>query len=71
MIKSIAMHGITIIAIEHFIRIVAELARRVVVLHHEAMLSQGAADDVLKDPRVVESCLGNNFATRLSQSVNA
>jgi branched-chain amino acid transport system ATP-binding protein len=58
MIKLIAMHGITIIAIEHFIRVVVELARRVVVLHHGAMLSQGAVDDVLKDLkdlRVVEA----------------
>jgi len=34
------------------------------------VLSQGAVDDVLKDPLVVEAYLGNRFAKRLAQSIN-
>jgi ABC-type branched-subunit amino acid transport system ATPase component len=69
MIKSIAMRGITIIVIEHLIRVVADLAQRAVVLHHGAVLSEGPVDDVLKDPQVVEAYLGNRFAKRLAQSI--
>lgn len=69
MIKSIAMRGITIIVIEHLIRVVADLAQRAVVLHHGAVLSEGPVDDVLKDPQVVEAYLGNRFARRLAQSI--
>ncbi|MYZ49202.1 ABC transporter ATP-binding protein [Propylenella binzhouense] len=66
MIRAIAERGITIIVIEHLIRVVAELAERAVVLHHGAVLSEGPVDSVLKDPRVVEAYLGNRFARRFA-----
>jgi branched-chain amino acid transport system ATP-binding protein len=66
MIQSIAAKGITIIVIEHLMRVVTALAQRTVVLHHGAVASEGPTDQVLRDPRVIEAYLGNKFAKRFA-----
>jgi branched-chain amino acid transport system ATP-binding protein len=50
--------GITILLIEHVMRAVMALAHRVLVLHHGAVIAQGAPGDVVRDPAVVKSYLG-------------
>lgn len=51
--------GITILLIEHVMRAVMALAQRVYVLHHGEIISQGAPAEVTRDPRVLQSYLGN------------
>ena len=68
MIRSIAASGITIIVIEHIMRVVASLAKRAVVLHHGAVVSDGPAEAVFKDPQVIEAYLGNRFAERYAMT---
>jgi len=65
MVKKIANRGITIIVIEHLMRVVTALAHRTVVLHHGAVVSEGATHQVFRDPKVIEAYLGNKFAARL------
>ncbi|HEV7881068.1 ABC transporter ATP-binding protein, partial [Bradyrhizobium sp.] len=55
MVQSIAARGITIIVIEHLMRVVAALAQRAVVLHHGAVVSEGPTDQVFRDQRVIEA----------------
>ena len=50
--------GTTILLIEHVMRAVMALAERILVLHHGAALVEGAPQDVVRDPRVLESYLG-------------
>lgn len=50
--------GLTILLIEHVMRAVMSLAARVLVLHHGAVISEGAPDEVVRDPAVVQSYLG-------------
>ncbi|MCA3246642.1 MAG: ABC transporter ATP-binding protein, partial [Azospirillum sp.] len=50
--------GTTILLIEHVMRAVMALAERILVLHHGAVLVEGAPPDVVRDPRVLESYLG-------------
>jgi branched-chain amino acid transport system ATP-binding protein len=66
MVQSIAARGITIIVIEHLMRVVAALAQRAVVLHHGAVVSEGPTDQVFRDQRVIEAYLGNKFAKRFA-----
>ena len=50
--------GMTIVLIEHVMRAVMALARRIVVLHHGAAIAEGAPDAVVRDPAVIHSYLG-------------
>jgi branched-chain amino acid transport system ATP-binding protein len=38
--------------------------QRIIVLHHGAMLSDGAPHDVINDPEVIRAYIGNKFAQR-------
>src|SRR5499427_2057348 len=50
--------GLTIVLIEHVMRAVMALASRVIVLHHGSAIAQGAPEDVVREPAVVQSYLG-------------
>ena len=52
--------GLTILLIEHVMRAVMALARRVVVLHHGEIIAQGAPAEVVRDPAVLECYLGED-----------
>jgi branched-chain amino acid transport system ATP-binding protein len=64
MIRQVAERGITIIVIEHLMRVVRSLAQRAVVLHHGAVVSEGPTDTVFNDPQVIDAYLGSKFAKR-------
>ena len=66
MIRRIAERGVTIIVIEHLMRVVRSLAQRTVVLHHGAVVSAGPTDAVFDDPQVIEAYLGSKFAKRFA-----
>jgi len=71
MIHEIAGQGITIIVIEHLMRVVTALAKRAVVLHHGAVVSEGPTESVFRDPQVIEAYLGNKFAKHFAESMSA
>jgi branched-chain amino acid transport system ATP-binding protein len=68
LIRKFAATGVTILLIEHLMRVVATLASRVIVLHHGMVLGDGTPDEMFADPRVIEAYLGAKFAHRHGQT---
>jgi branched-chain amino acid transport system ATP-binding protein len=64
LIRRIAARGITILIIEHLMKVVLSLASRVLVLHHGQLIAEGSATDIVKNERVIEAYLGRKFARR-------
>ena len=50
--------GVTILLIEHVMRAVMALAAEIHVLHHGELIASGAPQDVVRDPAVLQSYLG-------------
>jgi branched-chain amino acid transport system ATP-binding protein len=52
--------GLTILMIEHVMRAVMALSRRVIVLHHGQVIAAGKPEVVTRDPAVLECYLGED-----------
>lgn len=57
-IRDINARGITFLLIEHNIDMVTRLCHRVLVMASGQLLSEGTAEEVARDPRVIEAYLG-------------
>lgn len=58
LIASLRQGGLSLIVIEHNMRVIMGLSDRVVVLHHGERLAEGRPEQMSRDPRVVEAYLG-------------
>jgi branched-chain amino acid transport system ATP-binding protein len=61
LIRGIAARGITVILIEHLMKVVLSLCTRIVVLHHGELIASGTPAEVVKDARVVQAYLGRRY----------
>jgi branched-chain amino acid transport system ATP-binding protein len=59
--RAINARGVAILLIEHVMRAVMALSRRVVVLSQGQVLAAGAPDAIARDPQVVEAYLGEPY----------
>lgn len=62
LIRGIAARGVTILIIEHLMKVVLSLCSRIVVLHHGELIAQGEPQSIIRDPRVIQAYLGRRYA---------
>jgi branched-chain amino acid transport system ATP-binding protein len=58
LIRSVHEEGVTIVLVEHDVRMVTDLCRRVIALDHGLKIADGPSRDVIVDPRVVAAYFG-------------
>jgi branched-chain amino acid transport system ATP-binding protein len=61
LVKKIREGGITIIVIEHTMRIIMNISDRILVLCFGEIIAQGAPREVAQDPNVIKSYLGEKY----------
>lgn len=71
LIRQIAGRGVTILIIEHLMKVVLSVSERLLVLHHGELIAEGEPRALVADPRVIEAYLGPKFAARFAAETAA
>jgi ABC-type uncharacterized transport system ATPase subunit len=58
MVRALQAEGMTVLAVEHDMAFVRQIATRVTVLHFGRIFAQGSIDEIMADDRVAEIYLG-------------
>ncbi len=64
LIRSLSAEGVTIVVVEHVMKVIVSVCDSVLVMHQGRELTRGAPEEVLADPRVIEAYLGERYARR-------
>lgn len=67
LVRAISARGVTIIIIEHLMKVVMSLCSRIVVLHHGALIAEGAPAEITSNESVIRAYLGDRYAERARQ----
>jgi len=61
MIRKIHESGVTIVIVEHLMKVVTDLSTRMVVLNYGRVIAEGEPETVMRDPEVNTASLGKDY----------
>jgi branched-chain amino acid transport system ATP-binding protein len=62
LIEKLSQRGLTIVIVEHVMRAIMAVARRIVVLDHGQKIAEGNPKEVVANPDVIRAYLGTGYA---------
>jgi branched-chain amino acid transport system ATP-binding protein len=64
LLREINRDGVTLFVIEHVMKAIMGISDRLVVLHYGKKIAEGAPQEIVESPAVIEAYLGERFAKR-------
>jgi branched-chain amino acid transport system ATP-binding protein len=68
LIRDLASDGLTIVIIEHLMKVVVALCDEIAVLHHGQLIARGPSAEIMNDARVIEAYLGERYSRQAQQA---
>ena len=61
LVGKLSARGLTIVIVEHVMRAIMAVARRIVVLDHGQKIAEGMPREIVEDPEVIRAYLGSGY----------